>query len=137
MSASSTSRVVIVVVACAGLLVGGCFGDDVTPQNTAVAGKWQVACHPVNEDCPDFAITFAADGDIADFDLDGHKGPQRGTGEIVDAVLYFNVGVGNLYAFSGKLDGGGRSASGTMTNYDYDGNQKTTPAVVSRTTAGN
>ena len=124
-------RGLAVVVASAGLLIGGC-GDDVTPQNTAIAGKWQVACQPVNEDCPNFAISFAADGDITDFVLDGSKGAQRGTGEIVDATLYFKVGVGTVYRFSGKLDGGGRSASGTMTNYDYDGQQKSTPAVVSR-----
>ncbi|MEO8752990.1 MAG: hypothetical protein ABI624_09955 [Casimicrobiaceae bacterium] len=120
-------------VVSASVLVGiaGC-GDDVTPQNTAIAGRWQVACQPVNEDCPNFGIAFSADGDITDVDLDGHKGPQRGTGEIVDATLIFKLGFGGVYAFSGKLDGGGRSASGTMTNFDYDGKQKSTPAVVSR-----
>lgn len=126
------ARVLALATACAALVVGGCFSDDVTPQNTAIAGKWQVACHPVNEDCPDFGISFAANGDITDFDLDGHKGPRRGTGEIVDGSLFFRVGTGNVYEFRGKLDGGGRAASGTMTNYDYDGEQKTTPAVVSR-----
>ena len=136
MPTSPLSRVLAIVVAGAGLLIGGCFGHDVRPQNTAIAGKWKVACQPVNEDCPDFQISFDADGDISDFDLDGHRGPQRGTGEIVDAMLFFKVGVGTVYAFSGKLDGGGRTASGTVTNYDYDGHQKTTPAVVSRTTAG-
>ena len=77
-------------------------------------------------------ISFDASGDISDFDLDGHRGPQRGTGEIVEGSLFFKVGVGTVYEFSGKLDGGGRSASGTMTNYDYDGQQKSTPAVVKR-----
>jgi hypothetical protein len=125
-------RVLTVVGAFAGMLLGGCFGDDVTPQNTAIAGKWTVTCQPVNEDCPDFAISFDTEGDITDFDLDGHKGPQRGTGEIVDATLYFRVGVDIGYEFSGKLDGGGRSASGTVTNYDYDGHQKSTPAMVKR-----
>ena len=125
-------RVLGAATACVGLIVGGCWGEDVTPQNTAIAGKWSVACHPVNDDCPDFSITFAASGDISDFDLDGHRGPQRGTGEIVDGSLFFKVGVGAVYVFSGKLDGGGRSANGTMTNYDYDGQQKTTPAVVNR-----
>jgi hypothetical protein len=124
-------RGLAVVVACAVLCIGGC-GDDVTPQNTAIAGQWQVACQPVNEDCPNFGISFSADGDITDVDLDGHKGPQRGTGEIVDATLIFKLGFGGVYAFSGKLDGGGRSASGIMTNFDYDGQQKSTPAVVSR-----
>jgi hypothetical protein len=136
MPTSNLLRALSVVVACAGMLVGGCFSDDVTPQNTAIAGKWAVACHPVNEDCPDFAISFDAYGDITDFDLDGHKGPQRGTGEIADAALFFIVGVGTVYEFSGKLDGGGRSASGTVINYDYDGHQKTTAAVATRTKAG-
>lgn len=129
MRASSLLRTL--AAACAGVLIGGC-GDDVTPQNTAIASTWSVACHPVNEDCPDFQITFGASGDITDFDLDGHRGAQRGTGEIVDGTLYFKVGVGTLYEFAGKLDGGGRTASGIMTNLDYDGHQKSTPAVVSR-----
>jgi hypothetical protein len=136
MSTSELLRVLGIVGACAGMLLGGCYGEDVTPQNTAIAGKWTVNCQPVNDDCPDFAIAFDAFGDITDFDLDGHLGPQRGTGEIADATLYFSVGVGNVYEFSGKLDGGGRSASGTVTNYDYDGQQKTTAAVVTRTKAG-
>ena len=129
-------RVLGVAGACAGMLLGGCYGEDVTPQNTAIAGKWAVVCQPVNDDCPNFDITFSADGDISDFDLDGHKGPQRGTGEIVDATLFFKVGVGDVYDFSGKLDGGGRSATGTVTNFDYDGHQKSTTAVATRTKAG-
>jgi hypothetical protein len=132
MANSALLRVLTIVGASTSLFIAGCFGDDVTPQNTAIAGQWKVACMPVNEDCPDFAIRFDDQGDITDFDLDGHKGPQRGMGEIADATLYFNVGVGTVYEFSGKLDGGGRSASGTMTNYDYDGQQKSTPAVVKR-----
>lgn len=131
MNNSHLKRGLAVVVACAGLVIGGC-NDDVTPQNTAIAGNWQVACQPVNEDCPNFAISFAANGDITEVDLDGHRGPQRGTGEIVDATLFIRIGVGTVYQFKGKLDGGGRSASGTMTNNDHDGTQKSTPAVVSR-----
>jgi hypothetical protein len=120
------------VLAIAVLLLAGCFGDDVTPQNTAIAGKWTLACTPVNEDCPNFAISFDQQGDITDFDLDGHKGPQRGLGEIADATLHFKVGVGTVYEFSGKLDGAGRSAGGALTNYDADGLQRTTAAVATR-----
>ncbi len=131
MNNSYLKRGLVVFVAFTSLLIGGCL-DNGTPQNTAIAGKWQVACQPVNEDCPNFSISFSADGDITDFVLNGHKGPQRGTGEIVDATLFFRVGISATYQFSGKLDGSGGSASGTMTNYDYDGQQKSTPAVVSR-----
>ena len=125
-------RALAVIAASAALVTAGCFSDDVTPQNVAVAGKWKVSCMPVNDDCPDFTIAFDDLGDITQFDLDGNQGPQRGTGEITNAALHFRVGVGDVYEFSGKLDGGGRSASGSMTNFDYDGAQKTTPAVVSR-----
>ncbi len=131
MNNNHLKRGLVVVVASASLLIGGCFNDD-TPQNTAIAGNWQVACQPVNNDCPNFSISFSADGDITDFVLNGHQGPKRGTGEIVNATLSFRVGVIGTYQFSGKLDGSGGSASGTMTNYDYDGQQKSTPAVVSR-----
>ena len=114
------------------VLLGGCFGDDVTPQNTAIAGAWNVACQPVNDDCTNFTIRFDDAGDITDVDMDRHKGAQRGTGEVVEGVLYFRMGVGTVYEFRGKLDGGGRSASGTMRNFDADGTQRSTSATATR-----
>ena len=122
----------ILTLAAAAVLLGGCFSDDVTPQNTAIAGAWSVVCQPVNEDCSNFDITFAASGDIADCNLDGNRGAQRVLGEIIEGVLYFRMGVGRVWQFEGKLDGGGRTATGIMTNFDLDGSQKSTPAVVSR-----
>ena len=80
------SRVLALTAACVALFIAGCYGDDVTPQNTAIAGKWKVACMSVNEDCSDFAIGFDDQGDVTDFDLDGYMGPQRGMGKIVDAT---------------------------------------------------
>lgn len=120
------------VVAGSALILAGCFGDDVTPQNTAIAGAWKVNCQPANDDCSNFTIKFDSSGDITDSDLDGHRGAQRGTGEIADGTLYFRMGVGTVWEFRGKLDGGGRAASGTMKNFDADGDQKATPAVVAR-----
>lgn len=125
-------RSLALAVAGAALLLAGCFRDDVTPQNTAIAGAWKVVCQPVNDDCSHFTIKFDSGGDIIDSDLDGHRGAQRGTGEITEGTLYFRMGVGTVWEFRGKLDGGGRSASGTMMNFDADGEQKATPAVVSR-----
>ena len=92
----------------------------------------QPTCQPVNEDCSNFLIRFDSAGDITDSDLDGHRGAQRGTGEIVDGILYFRMGVGTVHEFRGTLDGGGRSASGIMKNFDADGSQKSTPAIVAR-----
>ena len=94
------------------VFLAGCLDNDVTPRNTAIAGAWKVVCQPVNEDCSQFTIKFDDSGDIIDSDLDGHRGAQRGTGEITDATLYFRMGVGTVWEFRGKLDGGGRSASG-------------------------
>lgn len=125
-------RSLTLVAAGAALLLGGCFSDDVTPQDTAIAGAWKVTCQPVNEDCSNFLIRFDSAGDITDSDLDGHRGAQRGTGEIVDGILYFRMGVGTVHEFRGTLDGGGRSASGIMKNFDADGSQKSTPAIVAR-----
>lgn len=125
-------RSLSLVAAGAAMLLGGCFSDDVTPQDTAIAGAWKVTCQPVNEDCSDFMIRFDSAGDITDSDLDGHRGAQRGTGEIVDGILYFRMGVGTVHEFRGKLDGGGRAASGIMKNFDADGAQKSTPATVAR-----
>lgn len=122
----------IVVACCVSLAIGGCFGDDVTPQNTSVAGKWQITCQPVNEDCPDFAISFDVEGDITDFNLDGHKGAARGRGSVVEGKLAFKVGLEAAYDFSGMLNSSGRIAAGSMTNYDYDGMQKTTQAIATR-----
>lgn len=118
---------------CAILAAAGC-NDDVTPvrMNTSVAGAWQVQCQPVNEDCSDFAITFAADGDIADTNIDGHRGPQRGQGAIVGTELTFKLGFGTVYEYRGKLDAAGGEATGKMTNYDHDGEQKTTTATLIR-----
>ena len=132
MSTLTSLRPFAFLVACLGLVLGGCFGDDVTPQNTSIAGQWKIACQPVNEDCPNFSITFDAEGDITDYDLDGHRGPQRGIGSIVDTKLAFKVGHGNVYEFSGMLNGSGRAASGAVTNFDYDGQQKTTQATATR-----
>ena len=125
-------RSLTLVAAGAASLLGGCFSDDVTPQDTAIAGAWAVTCQPVNEDCSNFVIRFDSFGDITDSDLDGHRGAQRGTGEIVEGTLYFRMGVGTVHEFRGRLDGGGRAASGTLKNYDADGAQKTTPAVATR-----
>lgn len=125
-------RSLALAVAGAALLLAGCLSDDVTPQNTAIAGAWKVVCQPANDDCSHFTIKFDSGGDIIDSDLDGHRGAQRGTGEITDGTLYFRMGVGTVWEYRGKLDGGGRSASGTMRNFDADGEQKATPAVVSR-----
>jgi hypothetical protein len=132
MSLRTLNRIRALVVAGAAVLAAGCFGDDVTPQNTAIAGTWNVVCMPVNEDCPNFAIGFSANGDITELDIDGNDGAQRGTGEIRDGVLSFRIGRGPAYVFNGKLDGGGRSASGALTNFDFDGEQKTTAAVATR-----
>ncbi len=121
------------LAACAlALVLAACVGDDVTPQNTNVAGTWAVTCQPVNEDCPNFSISFDAAGDITNVDIDGHVGAQRGTGTIKDGVLAFKIGFGGVYEFSGMLDGAGRSATGSLTNLDYDGRQRTTQAVATR-----
>lgn len=125
-------RSLALALAGTAVLLGGCFGDDVTPQNTAIAGSWNVVCQPVNEDCTNFAIRFDEAGDIADVDIDGHKGAQRGTGQVVDGVLFFRMGVGTVYEFRGKLDGGGRAATGTMKNFDADGTQRSTSATATR-----
>ena len=124
-------RLAFAAACCALLGVQGC-GDDVTPMNTKIAGSWQVQCAPVNDDCSNFAITFAADGDIADTNIDGNKGPQRGRGEIVGADIVFTLGFGKVYEYRGTLDGAGSVATGKLTNYDYDGQQKTTPATLTR-----
>ena len=124
-------RVLVGAVAGTVLLVAGC-SDDVTPQNTDIAGMWSVVCMPVNEDCPNFAIGFSANGDITQLDIDGNDGVQRGNGEIVEGVMSFRIGRGPAYVFQGTLDGSGRSATGTVTNFDFDGEQKTTAAVVTR-----
>ena len=125
-------RSLALALAGTAVLLGGCFSDDVTPQNTAIAGTWNVVCQPVNEDCTNFAIRFDDAGDITDVDMDGHKGAQRGTGEVVEGVLFVRLGVGTVYEFRGKLDGGGRSASGTMKNFDADGTQRSTNATAAR-----
>ncbi len=132
MKTMNSFRSLVLAVSWAALLLAGCISDDVTPQNTAIAGSWKVVCAPVNEDCSNFTIKFDSGGDIIDSDLDGHRGAQRGAGEITDGTLYFRMGVGTVWEFRGKLDGGGRSASGTMMNFDADGEQKATPALVSR-----
>jgi hypothetical protein len=124
-------RLGLAAACCVLLGVQGC-GDDVTPMNTKIAGTWQVQCAPVNEDCSNFSISFAADGDIADTNVDGHKGPQRGHGEIVGTDVVFTLGFGKVYEYRGALDGAGNVATGKMTNYDYDGQQKTTPATLTR-----
>jgi len=123
----------VLACCCVGLVTLGC-GDDVTPPapNTSIAGKWQVTCQPVNEDCPNFTVTFDAAGDIAAIDLDGHRGAHKGYGRIADAKLFISIGFGTIYEFKGPLDPPGTSATGTMTNFDYDGEQKTTPATVAR-----
>ena len=121
----------ILLACCASFVIGGCI-DDVTPQNTNVAGKWQIACQPVNEDCPNFAIAFDADGDITEYDLDGHKGAARGRGSIADGKLLFKVGLETAYEFRGTLNSTGRTAAGSVTNFDYDGEQKTTQATATR-----
>ena len=125
-------RILSLALAGAAVVLGGCLSDDVTPQNTAIAGGWSVVCQPVNEDCTNFAIRFDEAGDITNVNMDGHQGAQRGTGEIVDGVLFFRMGVGTVYEFRGKLDGGGRSVSGTMRNFDADGTQRSTSAVATR-----
>lgn len=125
-------RSLTVALAGTAILLGGCLSDDVTPQNTVIAGGWNVACAPVNEDCTNFSIRFDDAGDILEANIDGHQGAQRGTGEIVDGVLFFRMGVGTVYEFRGKLDGGGRAASGTMKNFDADGTQRSTNAVATR-----
>jgi len=131
MSIRYLKHVLASIAAGAAVLVAGC-SDDVTPQNTAIAGMWKVVCMPVNEDCPNFSIGFSPNGDITTFDIDGNDGPQRGMGKITGGVLSFRVGRGPAYVFDGKLDGGGRSASGALTNFDFDGEQKTTAAVATR-----
>ena len=45
---------------------------------------------------------------------------QRGTGEIVDGVLFFRMGVGTVYEFRGKLDGGGRLQREDLVYSDVD-----------------
>jgi len=112
------------LVAC----LGGCIGNDVTPQNTNIAGKWNMACHPVSSDCTDFSISFDSDGDITEFDLNGHKGATRGTGSIVDSRLKVSIGHGGFLVFVGVLDSAGRSATGAFTN----GREKSTPATLTR-----
>ena len=118
---------------CVLLATHGC-GDDVTPVrlDTNIAGNWQVTCQPVNEDCSNFSITFAADGDIQETNFDGNSGPNKGFGEIVGAELSFSLGFGNIYRYVGTLDAAGGVATGKLTNYDYDGEQKTTPATLTR-----
>jgi len=118
---------------CTLLTVAGCM-DDVTPvnMNTNVAGSWQVQCQPVNEDCPNFMITFDSEGDITDTNIDGHRGPQRGRGQITGAEIVFVQGFGITYEYRGTLDAAGNVATGKMTNFDYDGEQKTTPATLTR-----
>ena len=126
-------QIALVAGCCALVLTQGC-GDDVTPtrMNTSIAGSWQVKCQPANEDCHDFAITFVEGGEVADTTLHGHRGPQRGTGEIVGAQLTFNLGFGTTYRYVGALDAAGNVATGKMTDLDYDGEQKTTPATLTR-----
>lgn len=123
-------RSLCLAAAGAGLLLSGCLSDDDTPEN--IAGTWNVVCQPVNEDCTHFSITFDSAGDITDADVDGHRGAQRGTGEISNGTLRFRLGVGTVHEFTGTLDAARRSASGSMKNHDADGEQRTTPAVVSR-----
>ena len=129
----SMKNLAVLACYCVGLATLGC-GDDVTPPapNASGAGKWQVTCQPTNEDCPNFTVTFDAAGDIAAIDLHGHRGAHKGFGRIADSKLYINIGFGTIYEFKGALDAPGTTATGTMTNFDYDGEQKTTPATVAR-----
>ena len=126
-------RLSLVAGCCVLLAMQGC-RDDVTPvrMDTNIAGKWQVTCQPVNEDCHDFSITFAADGDIRDTNFHGHSGPNKGFGEIVGAELSFRLGFATTYRYVGTLDAAGGVATGKLTNFDYDGEQKTTPATLAR-----
>ena len=126
-------RLVVVASCCAGLVTVSCGGgDSAPPQNTSIAGKWQVTCQPPNEDCPNFILTFDSGGDITEADLHGHRGSQKGFGKIADSKLAFNLGHGNVYEFSGLLNPPGSIATGTLKNFDHDGEQKTTPAIVTR-----
>ena len=116
------------VLALLATLVGGCIGNDVTPQNTNIAGKWNTACHPVNADCADLSISFDSEGDITEFNLNGQKSPQPGSGSIIDSRLKFRIGHGGAYVFNGELDSAGRSATGAFTN----AREKTTSATLTR-----
>ena len=59
---------------------------SVAPTNGQFAGTWNVVCMPVNEDCPNFAIGFSANGDVTELDIDGNDGAQRGMGEVYGAA---------------------------------------------------
>ena len=104
----------------------GCSPDPAPPppQNTSVAGTWEVICEPPNNDCYGFTFTFSPNGDIINSDLPGLEGVVQGTASIANGVL--TILVNEQITFVGTLDALGNIAKGTLTDHDLDGAQSTT-----------
>ena len=102
------------------------------PATASIEGSWQLSCQAANETCPDFSITFSANGDIVTTSLRGHHGAQKGTGTLEDSTVTFQFGYGPVYGFSGTLDGAGTVATGTLTSLASTGAEQETAATLSR-----
>jgi hypothetical protein len=77
-----------------------------------IEGEWEVRCHPAGDDCPNFNVSFDAQGGIVDLDLWGKHSRESGFGRITGDQIEINIH--NIFIFTGEFEGRGRQAVGSM-----------------------
>ncbi len=132
-------------------------GNARSPVAPPIEGEWEVRCHPPSDDCPDFNVSFDAQGGIVELDLWGENSRESGFGRITGDQIEINIH--NIFIFNGQFRSKGHQAAGSLKgrdtwkekdnprkrrrrfpaiaqglldDRDYDGDDVLTPATVRR-----
>ena len=100
-----------------------------------IEGDWEVRCLPSSDDCPNFRVSFDAQGGIVDLDVWGENSRRSGFGQMIDDQMEINIH--NIFIFKGKITSKGpfsTVAVGLVDDNDADGDDVVTPAIVRRIT---
>ena len=77
-----------------------------------IEGEWEVRCHPANDDCPNFNVSFDAQGGIVELDLWGKHSRESGFGRISGDQIEINIH--NIFIFKGEFERLGPQAAGSL-----------------------
>ena len=123
-------------------------GNARPPIAPPIEGEWEIRCHPASDDCPNFSVSFDAQGGIVELDLWGKNSRESGFGRIKGDRIEINIH--DIFVFKGQFKSRGRKAAGSLEDeetqrhrfpsvargflddHDYDGDDVLIPATARR-----